>query len=472
MYTAYVDDELFYAPNLAKDGYIILSGVISTELNKAGDFKFKLPPVNPKYDDMTILSSVITVFDENTEIFRGRILEVKRDFQNNKDILCEGVLAYLVDSIVRPYDFTGGVQAYLRKLVFDHNAMVSSSHQFALGRVTVTDPNNYIVRASSDYPTTWDEIEDKLLKLLGGYIRCRRANGLNVIDYLADYEHTSGQIIEFGKNLLDLDEFITAEDVFTAIIPLGARDENTDKPIDIKSVNNGQDYLIDNTAAGLYDSIIWKAVTWNDVAIPSNLKEKGQALLESSLEMAVTITLSAFDLHLLDVDTDSLFVGDLVRVLSLPHGLDRFFMCSKITLNLLQPGSSQYVFGYTYKTMTEQNRAQIKSAVDAVRSIIEIPPTITVYTRSPSGYLWGDANGDGVVNDADRQAVANYIVEVPVTIHEDAVDFNGNGEIDNADLNRLTSLINNMPAGKIIIKIVTAYSDGSQVTEWSYGDPE
>lgn len=54
------------------------------------------------------------------------------------------------------------VAFWLGKLLDAHNAQVTEGQQVKLGQVTVTDPNNYIARSSTDYATTWATITDKL----------------------------------------------------------------------------------------------------------------------------------------------------------------------------------------------------------------------------------------------------------------------------------------------------------------------
>lgn len=479
MYTIYLDDELLYAPNLVNDGYAITAGVLTQGLNKAGDFKFTIPFSNPRNSDIHLLKSVLVIYDDGVEIFRGRPLHVSREFYNSREIYCEGWLACLLDSIVRPYSSSSSVEAKLRTYIAQHNAQVEADKQFIVQTVTVTDPNDYIVRASSDYPQTWHEIENKLIKLLGGYIRYERRQGqgaqagnwYNYIDYIEDYDRVSDQVIEFGKNLLSFDEFLTAEDLYTVIIPLGARDEETGERLTIKSVNNGDDFLMDDDAVAIFGKI-WRPVTWDDVTIASNLKTKGQAELENNLAASVSITMRAFDLHTLDVETDSFQVGDKVRVVSLPHSVDGYFMCSAISRDLLAPDNSVFTFGADYKTLTGQTHAQNQAINGEMQSIINRPPEKEVIPLTPISTLWGDVNGDGVVDQDDLQAIAEYRVGLypPDQFFDvSACDYNGDGEVTNEDLIYMSRLIQDMPADKTkIVKIVWTYSDGSTFVEWGY----
>ena len=353
MYSVYVDNNLLYSPDLANDGYVILNPHAILETNKAGTFSFLLPPNNPLYDNIQKLVSIITVWDDADEIFRGRVLYDDKDFYNRKKVYCEGELSFLLDSIVRPYDFSGDIPVLFNQFITNHNNQVEAAKRFTVGNVTVTDPNNYIVRASSSYPKTWDEMNDKFLNLLGGYFRTRKVGSTRYIDYVADYGHVSNQIIEFGVNMLDISEYISAENVFTCLIPLGRSDDNEVK-LTIASVNDGKDYLIDEDAVRLF-GYVWKSQEWDDVTIPSNLLTKGREYLQSGIELAVSLTMNAVDLHLLNVETERISIGDMVRVISIPHRIDRYFMCTKIRLDLVNPDMSEYTFGFTFTTMSEKS---------------------------------------------------------------------------------------------------------------------
>lgn len=372
MYTIYADGELVYAPSLSNEGYGVISPKVDVELNKAGSAEFILPTDNVMYDGLAKLKSIITVYDEDDEIFRGRVIHDEKDFYNQRDVYCEGELSFLVDSVVRPYSFQGGVTELFTQYLNNHNSQVNPEKQFQVGVVTVTDPNDYITRESSDYPKSLDEMNAKLINLLGGYFRPRLENGTRYLDYVTDYGSVSDQVIEFGTNLLDLTEYISAEDVFTVLIPLGAEQEDSDvnstSRLTISSVNNGKDYIEDATAVSLFGRI-WKVQEWDDVTVASNLLTKGTESLRSGIEMAVSLSIKAFDMHLLNVDTSRIKLGDQVRVISQPHKLDKYFLCSKISYDLVNPENTVYTLGLTFASMTDMMVSQQKSAQNTVSTI-------------------------------------------------------------------------------------------------------
>lgn len=357
MYTIYSDDQLLYSPDLAYSDYALVTPKVEMEVNKAGSATFIMPPTNPTYDVIRKLSSIITVYDGDEEIFRGRVLHDEKDFYKRKEVYCEGELSFFLDSVVRPYEYKGSVRGLVEKYVKDHNTQVEAAKQFKVGRVTVTDANDYIVRANAQYPDTLSEMNDKLLKLMGGYLVIRKETDGRYLDYLKEPPRTSTQVIEFGSNLLDISEYISADEVFTVLIPLGAEQEdkngNQTGRLTIETVNGNKDYIVDQNAVQLF-GYVWRTEEWDDVTDAKNLLTKGKQFLQSGIEMAVSLTLKAVDLHLLDVNTERMKVGDLVRVVSVPHRIDQYFLCTKISLNLTDPGNSEYTFGYSFTTMTER----------------------------------------------------------------------------------------------------------------------
>ncbi len=312
--------------------------------------KFTVPPDHPYYNDVIPLSGDVETYEDSDLLFSGRIIDVTRDFNNRKAVVCEGNLARLNDVILRPYEYTGTVSGYVTFLINQYNAV--SDWPISVGTVNVTDSNDNIVRANSDYPTVWAEIKNKLLGLLGGYVSLRRDNGVWYFDYTAAPGGNGDQVVRFGVNLIDLSDYLSGEDTFTRIVPLGAVvDQNTGERLTIKSVNTGKDYLEDSTTVQQYGRIE-RVVEWDDVTIASNLKTKAQAALDAATSQTQTITISAVDLHLLGYNEASFRVGDIYRVKSSPHGISASFPLVKAQINIQDPSSSVYTFGRTQKTLT------------------------------------------------------------------------------------------------------------------------
>ena len=371
MYQIFCDDTMIYDSTL--EDFVITKGQISKELNKSGSFTFTIYDSNPFYNQIQKMKSLITVYKGNQNIFRGRVISEEIGFFKDKTFLCEGELGFLLDSIQRPFEFTGTPADLFKKFINSHNSQVEELKRFEIGTITVTDPNNYIIRSSEDYETTLDSINNKLLETLGGYIFIsENSSGKRVISYYKDSPYISGQKIEFGENLLDFVKTNETKDICTAIIPLGyeIEDTETDKKsrLTIAEVNGGVDYLYDPDAVAVY-GWIFKTEIWDDVTLPSNLKEKGLSLLQSKINQTVSFELSAVDLSLLDTSIDSVSLGDYIQIVSSPHNFDERYLLKKQSIDLLKPDNDKITLGYTKYTFTDTNASVKKSTSDLVRKV-------------------------------------------------------------------------------------------------------
>lgn len=356
MYRVYLDNQLIYHSKLSS--MPIFNPSLELEVNKTGSFEFTIYPDHPRYALIRKLKSIVTVYQGDYLLFRGRVLEEESGWHNEKKVICEGDMAFLLDSQVRPYSHTGSITAYLQMLLDSHNAQVEEEKRFVLGRVTVTDANDYITRSNIDYTDTFKEISDKLLDLLGGYIHIRHEDGKHYLDYLADFTALSPQKIAFGKNLLDLKLIRKGSEIATAVIPLGAKikdaeGNDTDKRLTVESVNNGLDTIVDEEAKAQYGFIV-KTATFDDVTEPVNLMTKGKAHLAGLVKAVDSIELTAADMAAIGQDITSFHIGTMVHVASPPHGIDQRLEVSKLSIKLLDPGANKMTLGGVLSSFTQK----------------------------------------------------------------------------------------------------------------------
>lgn len=365
MYRVYCDSALLYDDRI--DEYKIFNPVVEKELNQIDSFDFTIYSNHRSFDRLKRLKSIITVFQDDYLLFRGRILDDEQGFHNERQVSCEGELAFLVDSIQRPYDFTGTPAELFTLFITNHNSQVDAEHQFIVGNVTVTDPNDYIARSDSEYLNTWESINKKLIETLGGYIWVRHEADGNYIDYLSELNFLAPQKIEFGKNLLDLKRETKGADIATALIPLGAKEEGSESRLTIASVNNDVDYVYSQEAVDAF-GWIFKVQTWDDVTEAGNLLTKGKARLQELIQLLLSVELTAADLATIDKTVESFHIGTQVQVTTNPHSIDRLFLVTKLTINLSQPTANKLTLGDSFYSFTEQTvRGQIDAENMSVR---------------------------------------------------------------------------------------------------------
>lgn len=369
MYKIIMDGNTIYYPSDWKA--VLISSTLNLELNTAGSLSFICPPENPYYEKIHNRKSIVSVYRDEKEIFIGEVREQTKDLRRNKKVQCVGLLSYLADSIQPQMEYHDQTPyQLLSKFLKIHNEQVDDKKKIMLGRVTVTDPNNSLYRFTN-YETTLEVIMTKMVDKLGGYLKLRREEELLYLDYLRLEEmgKATEQPIEFGVNLLDYTEDLSAEDITTAIIPLGKEIDGDEKDIlknytDIQSVNDGKNYLVSKEAK---DEFGWvcRVIRWDDVTVPANLLRKGATWLKDNQFEMVELALSAVDLSEFGIPTETIECGDRVRCIAYPFGMDRVFPVMKQTIPLQKPGEIKVVLG------SNQAKGYIQSSADTVRQLKE-----------------------------------------------------------------------------------------------------
>lgn len=349
MYRIYLNKELFCDSRI--DELAVISPEVTLEVNKAGSLEFTMPPDHPYYDSIQRRKSYVEVYrDEDKEpVFAGICTDIATDFYRQKKVTFEGELTYFNDTVQRPQKYQNmTVRGLLETYIAQHNQYADEDKQFTVGDVTVRDSNDYVY-CYTNYDTTMESIKEDLLDDYGGYLRIRHENGTRYLDYLADPPHTSTQCIRLGENLLELDTNIDLSNIATEIIPLGADlEESTisglNERVTIKSVNNGIDYVTNEETVKTLGNIC-KVVTWENVTTPEALKQKAEKYLKDTQFDNLVITATAIDLHFEDKENEHFKLLDNIRVVSKPHGIDRDFVLSKMTLNLNDPENDTITLG-------------------------------------------------------------------------------------------------------------------------------
>lgn len=375
MYKAFIDGLPLYDP---ENEFLVASPQFTQELNKVGSFNFTIYPNHPYFNNLKKLKSVVTIYDRDQLVFKGRILNDTEGFHNEKKVECESDLAYLLDSTQRPYDYEGTLIGLVEQFLNNHNSQVEAEKQFKLGNVTVTDANDYIHYSDTTYMNTWDSFSKKLIETHGGYLFVRHETDGNYLDYVSDFTLLSRQPIEFGKNLIDYSRVTRGEDIATAIIPLGDKDETSGFRLTIEEINNGVDYVYDAEAVEKY-GWIFETVEFDDVTVPENLKRKGEEYLAEKVLLSGELELSAVDLAALDAEFGSFHLGTYVKCFSEPQNLNANFLVSKLSINLAKPDSNKLSLGNTYSSLTEQTTETKKDFASVENNIFQTVTDITKY---------------------------------------------------------------------------------------------
>lgn len=377
MYSVYGDGICVYNDVYLAGAINALSPKLTLSDNSAGSLEITLPVGNAGYDKLERLSSEIIVKRDKEEIWAGRIISEKMNFQNSRVLTCEGEFAYFNDTTQPPTEYNDvDVYSFILALISEHNSKVEENKQFEIGAITVEEKISRV----TDNETTMEAFKDHLIDKLGGHMRIRRVydeNGVlhKYLDYLADYPNTNGQTIRFGENLLDFTRNWDMSEYATVLIPRGAKldespIESVDAYLDVSSVNGGSRYV---TNEGGIKRFGWieLVVDFEDITEPEELLQKAKEYLEDEQFDDVVIDVSAVDLRYLSKDTLPINLLDNVRCISRPHGMDRIFPVTELSIQLDNPANSTYTLGDTLKesSLTASTRSANAEILERIKNI-------------------------------------------------------------------------------------------------------
>lgn len=354
-------NDILYAPNMQNDlKYNLIDPTWTEEINKAGSLEFTIYPTHQLYDKYKKMTTIFAVKDENDKInWRGRVLNDTKDFYNAKQVYCEGQLAFFNDSIIRPYNLKNyTLEKFFNHILSQHNQQVEIQKRFAYGYCDLGYKTDFITE-NYQYRTSLDELQD-LLDNYGGYILF---DGPKI--YYSSVSGTiSNQSIQFGVNLLDYNESMEATDIYTVLIPLGRQPEKedgtvTEEPLTIKSVNDGKDYIEDKNGINAFGRIVG-TITFDDITNAKTLKSVATRYLGKMFDLEASFNVTAADLYDLGINVDRIQCGNYHQILSLPHGIDTYYQCTKIVHKLEDPMSSEYTFGKSLYCLSDKAAKESK----------------------------------------------------------------------------------------------------------------
>lgn len=355
MYKIKLDGKILYYPGDRQAA--VINPELDLQTGYAGELTLKVPVLNPLYNDIHNRKSMISVYRDKTEIFYGEVRTREKDRFKNQPIKVTGALSFLADTILPQQEWHDmSPREMLDAWLQLHNNQVEDRKKIYIGVVTIHDSNDSLYRIT-DRENTLEAIREKLVDRLGGHLRLRHEEDKLYLDWIniQEYGKYCEQPIQFGENLLDYSETMTADDVITALIPLGAAieqetDENAseferlEKNVDITSVNDGKDYIYSKEAVESF-GWVWKTEKWDDVATPANLLKKATEYLTTQQYENLVISLTAVDLSLFGQDYDSFDIGDRVLCNAIPYGMKKVLPVMEMKIPLQQPDQAQLTLG-------------------------------------------------------------------------------------------------------------------------------
>lgn len=385
---------LLYGDGILYDPYTdstVTEAKLTAKSNNPDYLDFEMPVTHALYDKVRERGELVTLMWDETVLFVGEVEGIDTDFYGTKSVSCVGGLSWLKDTVVRPYstvateeglDAPATVDGLFAWYIDQHNSHARDTRRtFAVGKNqgAALDKNNYIYRSSSQKPTTWDEIEDKILNILGGYV---------TVDYdpltinlWADIHEQNAQVIDLGVNLTDLDFASDTAGLYTAVRPEGGKPDGADGAVDVSGLSDGAVKDFD----GIYKSgdVVYcpaavekygyRETAWadSDCLTATGLLEAAARHLNAAIQPSTTVTVKAVDLALVNKKYEHLKVGHAVRVRSAFHGIDEYLVVTSAEIDLQDPGNTEYVLGTGVNTATGIQSAYVSQLTGNINHALD-----------------------------------------------------------------------------------------------------
>nr|DAS28653.1 MAG TPA: tail protein [Caudoviricetes sp.] len=369
----------------------ITNGKIKEEINAIPSFSFSIYPNNAGYQLLTPFYTKVEVYDEKHQhiAFDGRVLVVEPSMDSSglilKRVTCEGKLAYLNDTIQEycvPKNWT--TKGLLQQILKVHNARVDVSKGINLGNVQAVDANDNIY-VGIQYDSSWKTLVEKLVKKSGGEFQFRNVNGTLYLDYLKQIGEEKSTSIVLAKNMQSITQKIDSSSLITRLYPYGAKikakdesgnEKETEERLSISSVNGGKPYVEDAEYLSRY-GVVETTQFWDDVNSLEILKSKGAAWLKENNRITVSYEIDAFDLSLIDVDSDELTVGNIYPVRNELLDIDEKLRVISRTIDVVEPHKTTLEFGSKKQTLTNMQTSINQYVVETVEKNVKANAEIT-----------------------------------------------------------------------------------------------
>lgn len=339
MYAGYTDGTLLFAVGMS--GREISAGTLHRAVGEIDSADFVLPPSNTMRDVPINPASVISIQKDGVEIFRGSVADTSTDLRGSRTYSVDGAMLWLGDICKAPFTLTSStIEYYVTALLTQYNAACAPARKILLGTVDSALPTLSVQH--TEYVSTLSLLQEAMTAV-GGTMRLRYAGGSVYLDVHKSYRHMCTQQVDIRKNLLNLTDKIDGANLLTRVYPVG------NDGLTIDSVNGGIPYLINADAEALYGRI--DGTMQVDTDDPAVLKSTAASYLAKNCGLSRGIEVSAADLSGADTELEPFDVGDSVRVVSPPHGIDTVMTVSKVDTSLVGDKDS-LTLGWGSKTLT------------------------------------------------------------------------------------------------------------------------
>lgn len=387
------EDGYVYSPDAAEwdkkiliwDGTttaLIIDPVLTQEMNEIETFAFTVPKSllspderdesNPIYDKIEEWNTIIGIYEDDVLIWLGYVTATSLQFNLNYDVTVYQLAGSLQQKGVRinakKYIMSNNKEgAFTYESIFQNAVEYGARDPFAFGGASHVNPELIIDRSKDGavVDTAWNIIQSLILNEYGGflyydYVTNSEGKIFFIIYHLDETPDQTEQTIEFGVNMLDLQ---IEEDISTDLVNFVSGYNRWSETVTsgwwiFASTSTTDKYAVgeakDEASIAKYG--IHSREILDDTAKTRDAMNKvcEEALKQYKQFVEPTITVKAFDLADTGVATDHLGFLKKTRIISEPHNIDEWMVCTKAVLPLDKPDQKEFTYGRLPEKLTDQ----------------------------------------------------------------------------------------------------------------------
>lgn len=359
-------------------GNKLLTGVIKLEVGKVGLFDFQFLPNNDGYKiPIKPLLTMVEVVNERTsqEIFYGRIAPISKDMPETGittfSYSARSELDFLNDSQQRQEIYKGTKSGFIKRILDWHNELVEDYKEFRVGNITdFTNGDDNIECEVDPNKKTLSVINDLIISEYGLELQVRKEKGVKYLDLLKKVGTDSHTAIKLTVNMTRNSQKINPDGIITRLVPLGKKNNDTKKSLDISSVNNGKIY-IDRPDLIKQFGVRMATQTYDHIEDPNQLKAIGDSFMEGQKAISYQYTVEAINLNLIKDNFDEFKEGNTYKVINPIMGIDERLRIVSRSIDISKVEKSTLVIGEKFKSAEEWQldavRQRTKQLVSEVR---------------------------------------------------------------------------------------------------------
>lgn len=369
-------------------GNKLLTGVIKLEISKVPQFDFQFLPGNDGYrSQIKPLLTMVKVINERTreEVFFGRIAPISKDMAETGVTTfaysARGELDFLNDSQQPQESYKGTKTGLLVKLLNWHNQMLEDYKEFQVGNIAdfVAD-NDYIECEIDPNKKTLTLINELIVSEYGLEIQIRKEGGVKYLDLLKKIGEDSQTAIKLTVNMTRSSQKINPDGIVSRLVPLGKKNQESGKALDISSVNGGKIYL-DRPDLIAEFGIRMATQPFDDEISPANLKKLGEQFLARQKSVAYQYTVEAINLNLIRAGFDELKEGNTYPVINPIMGLDERLRIISRQIDISNVEKSTLTIGDKFKSAEEWQLEAIRQRTKQLASTARLAATEAELSR-------------------------------------------------------------------------------------------